>query len=133
MARLCQALLLLTITVTLESSTVQAWGSPKVVRPFQDISSSYVYVQQAVWYAKKEYNKANKDKYSFRVVEILKSQEQVTDSLEYYVEAKITRTMCLKTAGENEHWLFQKNLKIKRRFFASLLLDPSHGNLSYPC
>ncbi|XP_021110522.1 cystatin-13-like isoform X2 [Heterocephalus glaber] len=76
MARLCQALLLLTITVTLESSTVQAWGSPKVVRPFQDISSSYVYVQQAVWYAKKEYNKANKDKYSFRVVEILKSQEQ---------------------------------------------------------
>lgn len=77
MARLCQALTLLMVTVALESSMVQAWHSPKVVRPFQDISPTYVYVQQAVWHAMKEYNKASEDKYSFGVVEILKSQEQV--------------------------------------------------------
>lgn len=78
MARLCRALLLfITVAVALECCTVQAWGSPKVIRPFQDIPPSYVYVQQAIWYAMKDYNKASKDKYSFRVLQILKSQEQV--------------------------------------------------------
>ncbi|XP_004635723.1 cystatin-13 [Octodon degus] len=123
MARLCWALLLLlTVAAAPESSMVQAWGPAKVVRPFQDISSSYVYVQQAVWYAMKDYNKASKDKYSFRVVEILKSQEQVTDSLEYYIEAKIARTMCKKAAGENEHCLFQKDPHMQKEVFCTFIV-----------
>lgn len=77
MARFLQALLFLVITVGLVSRRVQAWGSPKIVRPFEDISKTYVYVQQALWYAMKEYNKASKDQYNFKVVNILKSQEQV--------------------------------------------------------
>lgn len=77
MARLLQALLFLVITVGLVSRRVQAWGSPKIVRPFEDIPETYVYVQQALWYAMKEYNKASKDQYNFKVVNILKSQEQV--------------------------------------------------------
>ncbi|ELV12978.1 Cystatin-13 [Tupaia chinensis] len=77
MARLCQALVLLVATAALLSQRVQAWGSPKVVRAFQDIPKSYVYVEQALWFAMKEYNKASRDKYNFRVVEVLKTQEQV--------------------------------------------------------
>lgn len=77
MARSLQVLLLLVTTVGLVSKRVQAWGSPKIVRPFEDIPQTYVYVQQAVWYAMKEYNKDSKDQYNFKVVDILKSQEQV--------------------------------------------------------
>ncbi|XP_003476416.1 cystatin-13-like [Cavia porcellus] len=123
MARLCRALLLfITVAVALECCTVQAWGSPKVIRPFQDIPPSYVYVQQAIWYAMKDYNKASKDKYSFRVLQILKSQEQVTDSLEYYIEAKIARTMCKKATGENEHCLFQKDPNMKKEIFCTFIV-----------
>lgn len=77
MARFLQALLFLVITVGLVSRRAQAWGSPKIVRPFEDIPHNYVYVQQALWFAMKQYNKASKDRYNFKVVEILKSQEQV--------------------------------------------------------
>lgn len=77
MVRLCQALLLLVATAALASRRVQAWGSTKVVRTFQDIPQNYVYVQQALWFAMKEYNKASRDKFSFRVLKVLKSQEQV--------------------------------------------------------
>jgi hypothetical protein len=77
MARPCQALLFLVVTVALGSKRVHAWGSKEVVRPFEDISPKYVYVQQALWYAMKEYNKASKDQYNFKVLEILKSKEQV--------------------------------------------------------
>ena len=65
-------------TVALVSRGVQAWGSSKVVRKFQDVPESYVYVQQALWFAMKEYNKASKDMYTFKVMQILKSQEQVS-------------------------------------------------------
>uniref|UniRef100_A0A8C8Z2B0 Cystatin domain-containing protein n=1 Tax=Prolemur simus TaxID=1328070 RepID=A0A8C8Z2B0_PROSS len=122
MVRLCQALLLLVATVALVSRSIQAWGSAKVVRPFQDISETYVYVQQALWYAMKEYNKASKDKYSFRVVKILKAQEQVTDSLEYYIEVQIARTMCKKSAGEIENCLFQKNPQMQKTFVCTFVV-----------
>ncbi|KAK7815764.1 hypothetical protein U0070_025224 [Myodes glareolus] len=114
MARFLQALLFLVITVGLVSRRVQAWGSPKIVRPFEDISKTYVYVQQALWYAMKEYNKASKDQYNFKVVNILKSQEQITDSLEYYLEVNIARTMCKKSVGENENCLLQQNPKMQK-------------------
>ncbi|KAL6042436.1 hypothetical protein STEG23_017330, partial [Scotinomys teguina] len=92
----------------------EAWGSPKFVRPFEDIPKTYVYVKQALWYAMKEYNKMSKDRYSFKVVDVLKSQEQVTDSLEYYLEVKIARTMCKKIVGENENCLVQNDPKMKK-------------------
>ncbi|XP_010606555.1 cystatin-13-like [Fukomys damarensis] len=112
MAKLCRALLLLIVTVAFELSRVQAWGSPKVVRSFQDISPSYVYVQQAVWYAMKEFYRM-----SFMIFYLLILHWQVTDSLEYYFEAKIARTMCKKAAGENEHCLFQKNPTMQKEVF----------------
>lgn len=77
MARLCLSLLLLVATVTFVPRGVHTWGRSKVVRNFQDIPETYVYVRQALWHAMKEYNKANKDKYTFKVVKVLKSQEQV--------------------------------------------------------
>lgn len=64
----------------LASRGIQAWGSKKVTREFQDISASYVYVQQALWFAMKEYNEASKDTYVYKVMNILRSQEQVSGS-----------------------------------------------------
>nr|XP_048311539.1 cystatin-13 [Myodes glareolus]XP_048311540.1 cystatin-13 [Myodes glareolus] len=122
MARFLQALLFLVITVGLVSRRVQAWGSPKIVRPFEDISKTYVYVQQALWYAMKEYNKASKDQYNFKVVNILKSQEQITDSLEYYLEVNIARTMCKKSVGENENCLLQQNPKMQKMVFCIFIV-----------
>lgn len=78
MARFLQTLMFLVITVEFVSRRVEAWGSPTIVRPFEDIPKSYVYVQHALWYAMKEYNKASNDQYNFKVVDILKSQEQVS-------------------------------------------------------
>ncbi|XP_032317602.1 cystatin-13-like isoform X1 [Camelus ferus] len=114
MARLCPSLLLLVATVALASSAVHAWGTPKVVRKFQDIPKSYVYVQQAVWFAMKEYNKASSDKFAFKVVEILKSQEQITDSLDYLIEAKIVRTTCKKVSGEHENCSEQQDPQMQK-------------------
>lgn len=81
MARLCPSLLLLVAAVALVSTGIHTWGSPKVVRKFQDIPEGYVYVQQALWFAMKEYNKASSDKYTFKVVKVLKAQEQVGERL----------------------------------------------------
>nr|KAF6422029.1 hypothetical protein HJG63_003430 [Rousettus aegyptiacus] len=122
MARLCPSLLLLVAAVVLVSKGVHAWGSPMVVRKFQDIPETYVYVQQALWFAMKEYNKISKDKYIFKVVKVLKSQEQVTDSLDYFLEVKIARTMCKKISGENENCLLQKNPKMQK-----MRSNPSSG------
>ncbi|XP_053429701.1 cystatin-13-like [Nycticebus coucang] len=122
MVRLCQELLLLVATAALVSRKVQAGGSAKVVRPFQDIPKNYVYVQQALWHAMKEYNEASEDKYSFRVEEVLKAQEQVTDSLEYYLEVKISRTMCKKASGENENCLFQTNPQMQKMIFCTFIV-----------
>lgn len=79
MARLCLSLLLLVATVAFVSRGVHPWGRSKVVRKFQDIPETYVYVQQALWFAMKEFNKSSKDKYSYNVVKVLKSQEQVSE------------------------------------------------------
>ncbi|EFB14729.1 hypothetical protein PANDA_015033, partial [Ailuropoda melanoleuca] len=143
MARLSLSLLLLVATVTLVSRGVHTWGRSKVVRKFQDIPETYVYVQQALWFAMKNYNKASKDKYTFKVVKVLKSQEQVgehvpsalslqdavmrrpiihgghrpqgvTESLDYFLEVKIARTMCKKISGENENCLLQQDPQMQK-------------------
>ncbi|XP_028609920.1 cystatin-13 [Grammomys surdaster] len=123
MARFLQTVLFLVITMQFVSRRVQAWGSPKIVRPFEDIPKSYVYVQHALWYAMKEYNKASNDQYNFRVVDILKSQEQITDSLEYYLEVNIARTMCKKIAGNDENCLFQHDPKMKKMVFCIFIVS----------
>eukprot|EP00071_Canis_lupus_P012838 XP_005634758.1 cystatin-13-like [Canis lupus familiaris] len=122
MARPCLSLLLMVATVTLVSRGIHAWGRSKVVRTFQDIPETYVYVQQALWYAMKEYNKASKDKYIFKVIKVLKSQEQVTESLDYFLEVKIARTMCKKISGENEYCLLQKDPQIQKMFFCTFIV-----------
>ncbi|XP_027478152.1 cystatin-13-like isoform X2 [Zalophus californianus] len=114
MARLCLSLLFLVATMTLVFRGIHTWGRSKVVRKFQDIPESYVYVQQALWFAMKEYNKTSKDKYTFKVVKVLKSQEQVTESLDYFLEVKIARTMCKKISGENENCLLQQDPQMQK-------------------
>ncbi|KAF6284212.1 hypothetical protein mRhiFer1_003442 [Rhinolophus ferrumequinum] len=122
MARHCPNLLLLVATVALVFTGVYAWGLPKVVRKFEDIPETYVYVQQALWFAMKEYNRASKDKYTFKIVKVLKSQEQVTDSLDYFLEVKIARTMCKKISGENENCLLQQDPKMQKVFLCTFIV-----------
>ncbi|XP_045688587.1 cystatin-13-like [Phyllostomus hastatus] len=122
MARFCPSLLLFVATMVLVSRCIHAWGSSKVVRKFEDIPETYVYVQQALWFAMKEYNKASKDKYTFKVVQVLKSQEQVTDSLDYFLEVKIARTMCKKFSGENENCLLPQDPKMQKMFLCTFIV-----------
>ncbi|XP_037376817.1 cystatin-13-like [Talpa occidentalis] len=122
MLRLCQNLLLLVVTAVVVSRSVHCWGSPKVVRKFQDIPKDYVYVQQALWFAMKEFNRESIDKYTFKVMEVLKSQEQVTDSLDYFIEVKIGRTMCKKTSGVNENCLLQSNPKMQKILLCTFIV-----------
>lgn len=77
MARLSPSLLLLVAHMVLVSRDIRTCGWKKVVREFKDIPETYVYVQHALWFAMKEYNKASADKYTFKVVQVLRSQEQV--------------------------------------------------------
>ncbi|KAG8516808.1 Cystatin-13, partial [Galemys pyrenaicus] len=115
-------LLLLVVTAIIVSKSAHSWGSPKVVRKFQDIPKNYVYVQQALWFAMKDFNRESKDKYTFKVVDVLKSQEQVTDSLDYFLEVKIARTMCKKISGENENCLLQSNHKMQKMFLCTFIV-----------
>uniref|UniRef100_A0A8C3X2J3 Cystatin domain-containing protein n=1 Tax=Catagonus wagneri TaxID=51154 RepID=A0A8C3X2J3_9CETA len=122
MARLCPSLLLLVAMVALMPRGVHVWGSSKVVRKFQDIPESYVYVQQALWFAMKEYNKASQDPYTFKVAEVLKSQEQITDGLDYLLKVKIARTMCKKISGENDNCLIQQDPKMQKMFYCTFIV-----------
>ncbi|XP_005858322.1 PREDICTED: cystatin-13-like [Myotis brandtii] len=122
MARLYPSLLLLVANMVLVSRDIRTWGWKKVVREFKDIPESYVYVQQALWFAMKEYNKASKDKYTFKVVKVLKSQEQVTDSLDYFLEVKIGRTMCKKALGENENCLLQQDPEMQKMLHCTFIV-----------
>ncbi|XP_036275304.1 cystatin-13 [Pipistrellus kuhlii] len=122
MASLSPSLLLLVAIMVLEPRDMRTWGWKKVVREFKDIPETYVYVQQALWFAMKEYNKASKDKYAFKVVKVLKSQEQVTDSLNYFLEVKIGRTMCKKALGENENCLLQKFPEMQKMLHCTFIV-----------
>ncbi|XP_066242688.1 cystatin-13-like [Saccopteryx leptura] len=122
MAGLCPSLLFLVATTVLMSRGVHAWGSAHVVRKFQDIPETYVYVQHALWFAMKEYNRASKDPYTFKVVKVLKSQEQVTDSLDYLLEVKIARTMCKKISGENENCLLQQDPQMQKMYLCIFIV-----------
>ncbi|XP_007526020.1 cystatin-13-like [Erinaceus europaeus] len=128
MARLCLSLLFLVASAVLVSRSVHSWGSSKVVREFKDIPKNYVYVQQALWFAMKEYNSKSRDKYTFKVVDILRSQEQVTDSLDYYLEVKIARTMCKKSSGENENCLLQTDPKMQKMLLCTFIVASKPWN-----
>ncbi|XP_061292407.1 cystatin-13-like isoform X2 [Bos javanicus] len=114
MARICPGLLLWMTVAALVSRGVQAWDSKKVTREFQDIPASYVYVQQALWFAMKEYNKASKDTYVYKVMNVLRSQEQVTDSLDYLLEVEIERTQCKKISGKTENCSAQEDPQMQK-------------------
>ncbi|XP_016067445.1 PREDICTED: cystatin-13-like [Miniopterus natalensis] len=122
MARLYPSLLLLVASMVLVSRAAHAWGTPKVVREFEDIPENYVYVQQALWFAMKEYNKASRDAYSFKVEKVLKSQEQVTDGLDYFLQVQIARTVCKRTSEENVNCPFQQDPQMKKMFLCTFII-----------
>uniref|UniRef100_A0A8C6BMY7 Cystatin domain-containing protein n=1 Tax=Monodon monoceros TaxID=40151 RepID=A0A8C6BMY7_MONMO len=96
----------------LVDSTFLSKNPGKVLRESRTISTSSGNVKQCLWFA--EYNKASKDEYTFKVLQILKSQEQVTDSLDYLLEVKIARTMCKKASGGNENCLVQRDPRMQK-------------------
>ncbi|XP_049636194.1 cystatin-8 [Suncus etruscus] len=122
MVRLCTSQLLLVVTVVFMCGSIHARSSLKVIRKFQDIPSNYVYAQQALWFSMKDFNKNSNDKYSFKVVKILKVQEQVAESLNYFLVVKIARTTCKKFSGENGHCLIQKNPKMKKMLLCNFIV-----------
>lgn len=108
MIRLCTSQLLLVVTVVLMTGSIHARSSLKVIRKFQDIPSNYVYARQALWFSMKDFNKNSNDKYTFKVVKILKVQEQVSDDLFLSLAS-----MFKFTAGYNLHkWLLILGIKV---------------------
>ncbi|XP_051701271.1 cystatin-11 [Oryctolagus cuniculus] len=100
MARPWQApRLLLTILVALVAVTYQ--GRRKTLMSIQEVSAVEEPVAGTLRYVIKEYNKQSEDKYSFRILRVLKILKKVTDHLEFHMNLEMQRTTCLRADDSN--------------------------------
>ncbi|XP_057560069.1 cystatin-8 [Hippopotamus amphibius kiboko] len=125
-------LLLLTILVALVDSTFLNKNNSKVLRELRNISASSGNVKQCLWFAMHEYNKESKDKFLFQVFKVLQVQLQVTDCLEYFIDAEIARTNCRKLPNSSENCIVKENFKLEKRRKCTFLVGalPWHGNFT---
>ncbi|XP_070444828.1 cystatin-11 [Equus przewalskii] len=91
--------LLLAILVALVAFTCRA--RKKTFFSVQEVPSSESYVIATMQFVTEEFNKESDDKYSFRIVRMLKVQKWITDHMEYHVNLEMRRTTCQKLETEN--------------------------------
>ncbi|XP_016067444.1 PREDICTED: cystatin-11 [Miniopterus natalensis] len=91
--------LLLAVLVALVALTYQI--KRKTFISVQEVAASQSYVVAAMQFVTSEFNKESKDKYSFRIVRVLKAKEQVTDHMEYHVNLEMRRTTCERLEAQN--------------------------------
>ncbi|XP_047626149.1 cystatin-8 [Phacochoerus africanus] len=115
-------LLLLAILVALVDSTPPDQNTVKVLKELKNISASDGNVKQCLWFAMREYNKESEDKYIFRVVKVVQVQLQVTDLLEYLIDAEIARTNCRKLPNSNENCVVKETSKLEKRQMCNFLV-----------
>uniref|UniRef100_A0A8C0D8N0 Cystatin 8 n=1 Tax=Balaenoptera musculus TaxID=9771 RepID=A0A8C0D8N0_BALMU len=89
-------------------------------------------VKQCLWFAMQEYNKESKDKCLFQVVKVLQVQLQVTDRLEYFIDAEIALTNCRKLPNGNENCVVKGNFRLEKRRMCTFLVGalPWHGDFT---
>ncbi|XP_066241411.1 cystatin-11 [Saccopteryx leptura] len=91
--------LLLVILVVLEAPTYQV--RRKTFISVREVSPSEIYVIATMQFVTDEFNKKSDDKYSFRIVRVMKVKKQVTDHMEYHVNLEMRRTTCQRLETKN--------------------------------
>ncbi|XP_066091858.1 cystatin-11 [Saccopteryx bilineata] len=91
--------LLLVILVVLEAPTYQV--RRKTFISVREVPPSEVYVIATMQFVTDEFNKKSDDKYSFRIVRVMKVKKQVTDHMEYHVNLEMRRTTCQRLETKN--------------------------------
>ncbi|XP_015977428.1 cystatin-11 [Rousettus aegyptiacus] len=91
--------LLLPILVALVTLTYQA--RRKTFISVQEVPASGTYVIATMQFVTNEFNKESDDKYSFRIVRVLKVKKLVTDHMEYHMNLEMRRTTCQRLETEN--------------------------------
>ncbi|XP_019828408.2 cystatin-8-like [Bos indicus] len=122
-------LALLVALVALGGNTLVHKDTDKVLWELKNVSSSSGNVKQCLWFAMQEYNKDSEDKFSFQVVKVLRVQMQVTDRLEYFIDAEISRTNCRKLPNSNENCVVKNTSKLEKRQMCTFCVGalPWHG------
>uniref|UniRef100_A0A8C6EDU2 Cystatin 8 n=1 Tax=Moschus moschiferus TaxID=68415 RepID=A0A8C6EDU2_MOSMO len=121
--------LLFALLVALGGSALVYKDTNKVLRELRNVSSSSGNVKQCLWFAMQEYNKYSKDKFLFQVVKVQQVQMQVTDRLEYFIDAEISRTNCRKLPNGNENCVVKNTSKLEKRQMCTFWVGalPWHG------
>ncbi|XP_055279754.1 cystatin-8 [Moschus berezovskii] len=121
--------LLFAFLVALGGSTLVYKDTNKVLRELRNVSSSSGNMKQCLWFAMQEYNKYSKDKFLFQVVKVQQVQMQVTDRLEYFIDAEISRTNCRKLPNGNENCVVKNTSKLEKRQMCTFWVGalPWHG------
>ncbi|XP_040103255.1 cystatin-8 [Oryx dammah] len=108
-------LALLVVLVALGGSTLVYKDTDKVLWELRNVSSSSSNMKQCLWFAMQEYNKDSRDKFFFKVVKVWQVQMQVTDRLEYFIDAEISRTNCRKLPNGNKNCVVKNTSKLEKR------------------
>ncbi|KAI4575477.1 hypothetical protein MJG53_011680 [Ovis ammon polii x Ovis aries] len=107
-------LALLVALVALGGSTLVYKDTDKVLWALRNISGSSGNMKQCLWFAMQEYNKDSRDKFLFQVVKVWQVQMQVTDRLEYFIDAEISRTNCRKLPNGNKNCVVKNTSKLEK-------------------
>ncbi|XP_034352554.1 cystatin-11 [Arvicanthis niloticus] len=62
-----------------------------------EVNASHSSVKKTLEYVTDQYNKKSEDLYNFRILRILKIEEQMTNHMEYHITVEMQRTTCFKT------------------------------------
>ncbi|XDA82268.1 hypothetical protein R6Z07F_012190 [Ovis aries] len=122
-------LALLVALVALGGSTLVYKDTDKVLWALRNISGSSGNMKQCLWFAMQEYNKDSRDKFLFQVVKVWQVQMQVTDRLEYFIDAEISRTNCRKLPNGNKNCVVKNTSKLEKRKMCTFWVGalPWHG------
>ncbi|NXX54768.1 CYT protein, partial [Scopus umbretta] len=100
--------LMLVAALTVIGTVLGVRGQPLLLGSPMDISNADndEGLQRALHFAVAEYNKANNDTYSSRVVRVIKAKKQLVSGIKYIMEVEIGRTTCLKSATDLQNCAF---------------------------
>ncbi|KAF6087698.1 cystatin 11 [Phyllostomus discolor] len=100
MARPWQApQLLLVVLVALVALSYQV--RRKTFMSVQEVPASETYVIATMQFVTNKFNRESDDKYSFRIVRVLKIKKLITDHMEYHMNLEMRRTTCQRLETKN--------------------------------
>ncbi|XP_075781858.1 LOW QUALITY PROTEIN: cystatin-C [Pelodiscus sinensis] len=88
---------------------------PRLLGGLQAAEENDAGVQRALRFAMSEYNKASNDVYRSAVAEVLQARKQIVSGVKYYLDVKVGRTTCTKSAKEDESCVFHETPALAQR------------------